>query len=142
MYWAAGPTKITTSVAAVLPEFLELIQGTYTVTSYEYPGGTNIWPTAQAACSQDDVFTFLKTGDVLRAEGASACPTPDAFQSPVSAAGAVWSTWTLLDGSTINIRDLDPTFDFGANPDAGFSISGGTVTIDYGGGYIATLTRN
>ncbi|MBR09698.1 MAG: hypothetical protein CMP48_18690 [Rickettsiales bacterium] len=141
LYWSSGPTVVSTTVDGVLTEFIDLIANSWVVTGYDYPGDGNIWG-FQAACGTDDVFTFLKTGELIRAEGASVCDEPDSYQSPVSVEGEVWSPWALLDAATISIRDIDPFWDAAglANSEAGFSITAGTsVTIDFGGGYVATL---
>jgi len=139
LYWSSGPTTIETTVAGVLTQFLDLNTGTYIMTRYEYPDGSN---GQYKACEDDDTFIFRKDGKLIRAEGATSCATVTPDQAPVSVAGEIWSDWSLnADGTKITLRDLDPAWEYGTDPDAGLSISGGTVTIDYGGGYIATLVR-
>jgi hypothetical protein len=145
MYLTSGPTKIKTTVAAVRPEFLALIANEWRVTNYGYGGGFNAWDPANGinpACAADDVFKFNKAGKLVRREGASSCPTPNSYQMPVSVAGSNWSNWTLsTDGTTITVRDLDPDYDAVAN--AGLTIVAGTsLTINYGGPYIADLVPN
>ncbi|WP_296621523.1 hypothetical protein [Marivirga sp.] len=138
LYWSSGETVIETTLAPVLPEFLAIL-GDYNLTSYTYPGNGNIIGFAPE-CELDDVFTFRKDGLVIRAEGTDVCAEPSEFQSPVSEDGSVWSNWALNeDGTEIDIRDLDPFYD--ADATAGLEVDATTVTIDYGGGYVATLTR-
>lgn len=138
LYWSTGETVIETTLAPVLPEFIDIL-GDYTLTSYTYPGNGNIISFAPE-CEQDDIFTFRKDGLLIRAEGANVCDEPTEYQAPVSEAGEVWSNWSLNeDGTEINVRDLDPFYD--ADATAGLTVDATTVTIDYGSGYVATLTR-
>lgn len=142
IYWSAGETVIETTLAPVLPEFLAVL-GNYTVTSYTYPGFGDVYDQlVTAPCELDDIFTFRKDGLLIRAESSDVCAEPSEFQAPVSVEGATWSTWSLNeDGSAMTIRDLDPSFDYASNPEAGLEVTANTVTIDYGSGYVATLTR-
>ena len=141
MYLGAGPTKLTTTVAAVLPEFLALIDGNWVHNNYTNGG-------AAPACNDDDTFTFLKTGSLIRYDAGAACdPTREAVPG-----GTNWSPWTLnADGSLIDVYDYDPWyFNNGlANGDAtnntltfNPSVAAPTsIVIDYGGGYVWTLDK-
>jgi len=141
MYLGSGPTKLTTTVAGVLPEFLALIDGSWAHNNYTNGG-------AAPACNDDDTFTFLKTGSLIRYDAGAACdPTREAVPE-----GTNWSPWTLsADGSLIDVYDYDPWyFNNGlANGDATNntltfipSVAAPTsIVIDYGGGYVWTLDK-
>lgn len=134
LYWASGPTKISTTVSSVLPEFLAIIANDWDHSSY---GGADTSP----ACNNDDYFSFLKTGEVIRYDAGTVCdPTREAV-----AEGTVWSTWSLNDdGTEITIRDYDPYWyntDQVFEGDATLTVSeGSTLTIDFGAPYIWNLT--
>ena len=139
MYLTSGPTKLSTTVAGVLPEFLALIDGSWTHISYTNGG-------AAPPCNDDDDFTFLKTGTVIRVDANLVCdPTREA-----TAEGTNWSDWAT-DGPTIDIADYDPWY---FNNDLSGAGASGSLTwvpdinnptsivIDYGGGYVWTLGKN
>ncbi len=135
-----GNTTVNTKVADVLPQFIALAGNRFALTGYSYPGFPNYMPEA-AECLQDDELVFLKTGRVIGYDSGVACGT--SFKG-FTVAGFDWSAWTLAEaGAKINIKDLDPEYNT-ANPvSAILTISGdgNTVTIDFGGGYVATLEK-
>jgi hypothetical protein len=149
MNLTAGTTLLKTSVAAVLPQFISLAGNRFALTSYTY-GGTNIIDPGSGygldPCRADDEFVFLKTGRIYGYDDGVACAP--SHPKGYTVAGVDWSSWTLnAAGTTINMKDLDPDW-YGsaasiANYTAGLTISGdgNTVTIDYGGGYVATLVK-
>lgn len=146
-----GQTVVSTTLGEVPQAFIDLLANNWVLTDYAgYGAGVNALP----ACEQDDILTFLKDGSALRADGASACSGgPSIYQAPL--APATWSPWTVsedMGAVTLTIRDFDPFYDaggcnntsmdLGSCPDADLTFGTGTITIDYGGGYIATLTAN
>lgn len=152
MTLTSGATEILTKVDNVLPQFLALAGNRYKLTSYLY-GGSNIIDPASGyglpACRTDDQFVFLKTGRLIAYDAGTAC-SPSHVKG-YTVAGLDWCPWVLKsNGAVINMKDLDPDW-YSSNPtaganrlyDAGLTIAanGSTVTIDYGGGYIATLTK-
>lgn len=148
MYLTSGPTRIKTTVAPVLQQFIDLIDGDWIVTSYTYPGPYNAWTDTgiNPACAADDIFRFLKTGQCQRREGATSCGAPNADQAPVSVAGSNWSPWALNATGTqlVTFRDLDPDFETATQTGKAYGLTinpGVSITIDYGGGYVATLER-
>ena len=133
MYLTAGPTRISTTVADVLPEFITLIDRPWN--HFSYTNGD-----AEPACNTDDVFTFLKTGNVLRTDGATVCDPVRTVPLP----GVAWSPWST-DGTNLTIADYDPWY---FNNGRANAVGGGPMTltdtqlvIDFGGGYVWTLTR-
>ena len=141
MYLTSGPTKLSTTVAAVLPEFLALIDGSWIHNNYTNGG-------AAPPCNDDDTFTFLKTGSLIRTDAPVICdPTREA-----SPDGTNWSPWSLNgDGSLIDVYDYDPWYfnndlanGNATNNTLTFipSVSAPTsIVIDYGGGYVWTLDK-
>jgi hypothetical protein len=140
MYLASGPTKLSTTVAAVLPEFLALIDGSWKHNNYT---NADVSP----PCNDDDTFTFLKTGTIVRVDAGAVCdPTREAV-----AAGTVWGEWAVSAGGIIDVTDYDPYYfnngqansyvtdkDLVFNP----SVSAPTsIVIDTGGGYVWTLDK-
>lgn len=146
-----GATEVLTKVDDVLPQFISLSGGRFALTSYTYPGWGNILDPDSGygldACRTDDEFLFLKTGRIIGFDDGLAC-TPS-HPKGYTVAGFDWSSWSLPAadaGASINMKDVDPDWYTGGalnNYTAVLSISGdeNTVTIDYGGGYVATLVR-
>lgn len=140
MTMTSGTTLIKTKVAAVLPEFIALAGNRFALTAYDYPVTGNVLPSLEA-CRGDDEFVFLKTGRLFAYDAGEAC---DPHFKGYTAQGIDWSSWTIIDdGAGINMKDLDPDWLNNNTYNAGLSISsdGNVVTIDYGGGYVATLTK-
>ncbi|MEQ9403093.1 MAG: hypothetical protein RIM99_05865 [Cyclobacteriaceae bacterium] len=130
-----GKTRVETFVADVLPEFIALTASTWAHTSY-----TN--GDAAPACNDDDTFVFLKTGTVRRFDAGAACsPSREA-----EVTGTDWSSWALnADGTSIDIRDWDPWYYNNGNTTgnvatASLTLAGSTAVMDYGGGYVWTIT--
>lgn len=150
----SGVTTITTKLAAPDPDFLKLAGNRYALTSYyyDYGAGYDIIDPASGyglpECRTDDEFVFLKTGRIIGYDAGVAC-TPS-HPKGYTVAGFDWSSWaigTAGDAGKILMKDLDPDW-YGTTasnatykPVYTFSVDESTVTLDYGGGYVAVLTK-
>jgi hypothetical protein len=147
MTLTSGVTQMNTVVATILPEFLALAGNRFKTSTYMYPAGDcpgddpcnamELYP-----CYGDDELLFLKTGRMFAFDAGVVCAP---HNKGYTTGGVDYSAWTITNGGeTISIRDLDPwwnTTNPVANRPLTISGDGNTVTIDFGGGYVAILTK-